>query len=65
MGQPVERSFYGRVTKVYPGGVLVDVELDNGERCARIATWEVFPAMVPSHGVQAWQACVQYQAAGQ
>ena len=44
MGQPVERSFYGRVTKVYPGGELVDVELDNGEGCARIPTWEVFPA---------------------
>jgi hypothetical protein len=39
-----ERWFYGRVTKVYPGGELVDVELDNGEGCKRIPTWEVFPA---------------------
>ena len=32
------------LTKVYPGGELVDVELDNGEGCKRIPTWEVFPA---------------------
>ena len=35
---------YGKVVKVYPGGELIDVDFDNGEKLHRQPTHDVLPA---------------------
>ena len=35
------RWWFGRVSRVERGGELVDVELDSGEACKRVPTYDV------------------------
>ena len=46
-----ERWYYGKVTRAYSGGELVDVKLDTGDECLCIPSWEVPCMMFIVHGV--------------
>ena len=35
---------YGKLTKVHPGGELVDIVFDNGEAAEAVPTYDVEPA---------------------